>query len=223
MTTLKRVFRDKIQSLSGFQVGTRQIPIDIIAANGTLQHPQLAELVGGEQTSLHSHAHSEDNAVASATPVSTAKATATLTFTDAVSDGETVTIGEDVYEFDTAATSTITEGNIRVNVNAAQTATAAVTALVAAITGNTGSVVVAVDGAGDTVVLTAKEYGADGNSIAVDTDCANGSFGESVEALSGGADGTVGAVGQLAFDSDYIYICTSATNSVYVWKKAALS
>lgn len=220
--TLKRVFRDKVQSLTGFQVGTRTTPIDIISANGTLQHPQLAELVGGGATTLHSHAHSENNAVASATPVNTAKATATLTFTGVVSDGQTVTIGDDIYEFDTAATSTITEGHIRINVNAAQTATAAVTALVAAITGNTESPVVAVDGDGDTVVITAKEYGDAGN-ITVATTCTNASFGVDVTAMSGGADGTTGVVGQLAFDTSYLYICTSITNDVFVWKKASLS
>lgn len=57
-----------------------------------------------------------------------------LRLASAVSDAELVVIGPDTYEFDTAANpGTITAGNIRVNVVAAQTADAAATALVAAI------------------------------------------------------------------------------------------
>ncbi|MCA3717606.1 MAG: hypothetical protein IM674_05060 [Brevundimonas sp.] len=50
-----------------------------------------------------------------------------------VANGETVTIGTRVYEFDTDATPSITAGNVRVDVVAAQTPTAASAALVAAI------------------------------------------------------------------------------------------
>lgn len=158
-------------------------------------------------------------------PQNAKKATATLTFSGTVSDGQTVTIGSDVYEFDTAATSTITAGHIRINVNAAQTASAAVTALVAAITGNTSSKVTASDGTGDTVVVTAKALGPSGNDIAVSTDATNGTWGTDVTALSGGQWATpCKAVGTLVKDTTYYYVCTTEGNiSDTVWKRFTLA
>jgi hypothetical protein len=61
-----------------------------------------------------------------------------------VADAETVTIGNDVYEMDSASTSTITAGNIRVDVNSALTPTVASASLVAAINANANSPVIAV-------------------------------------------------------------------------------
>ena len=69
----------------------------------------------------------------------------------------------------------------------------AITDLVAAITGDASAVVTAVDGAGDTVVVTAKTSGVAGNSIASTKTMANGSFGGSV--LSGGVDAVAGTYG----------------------------
>ena len=55
-----------------------------------------------------------------------------------VADGETITIGSEVYEIDTAADpGAITAGNIRVNCNAGVTPTIASAAIVAAINANT--------------------------------------------------------------------------------------
>lgn len=98
----------------------------------------------------------------------TTAATGTVTFSGSVSDGDIVTIGSRVYEFDTAANpGAITAGRVRVNVNGGATASAAVTALVLAITNDTSAVVTAADGTGDTVDLTAKTTysGAAGNAI----------------------------------------------------------
>ena len=50
-------------------------------------------------------------------PVNGVAAQGTLTFSDSVSDTETVTIGTDVYEFDTDAS--VTEGNILTDMSAA--------------------------------------------------------------------------------------------------------
>jgi len=110
-------------------------------------------------------------------------ATGTLTFTGTVADGETVTIGNEVYEFDTD--DEVIAGNILVDVSGGATASAAVTALVTAITAES-ALVTAVDGTGDTVDITAVTAGLVGNSIVTDTDCENGSFG--AETLTGGAD-----------------------------------
>lgn len=101
-------------------------------------------------------------------------ATGTLTFTSSVSDGETVTIGDDVYEFDTDAEATITEGNIRVDVSGGATAPAAVTALVSAI--GSERLYTAVDGDGDTVVITYNVSGVVGE-IDTTTTCADASWG----------------------------------------------
>lgn len=60
-----------------------------------------------------------------------------------VADAETFTIGSRVYEIDTAAQSTITAGNIRVNCNAGVTPTLASAAIVLAINNNADSEVVA--------------------------------------------------------------------------------
>lgn len=96
MATLKRRFRDTVQSLTGFQVGTVAVPIDIISADGTLTHPQLAELVAGNATTLHSHTISENNAVAQATKVTSAAASATISQEDlAILDvGDAVTLDD---------------------------------------------------------------------------------------------------------------------------------
>lgn len=62
----------------------------------------------------------------------------------------------------------------------------AVTALAAAITGDASAVVTAVDGAGDTVVMTAIALGTSGNGIATTETMANGGFGAG--ALANGSD-----------------------------------
>jgi hypothetical protein len=74
-----------------------------------------------------------------------------------VADAETVTIGDQVYEFDTAASPTITAGNIRVDVNAAQTPTAASAALVLAINNNAQSTVTAVAISVNEILIWSKD------------------------------------------------------------------
>lgn len=150
-----------------------------------------------------------------ATPVNPKKATGTLTISGVVADGQTVTIGSKVYEFDT--NSTVTAGNIAVDVSGGLTAPAAVTALVSAITAN-DKVVDAVDGAGDTVVVTAKAVGTGGNVASTET-MTNGSWGDVT--LTGGQYGTpCPEKNTLVFASPYYYLCTIGGNRDDVeWKR----
>lgn len=113
-------------------------------------------------------------------------ASGTLTFTGVVSDGETVTIGNDVYEFDTD--DIITDGNIQVFVGANTNASSAIIALVSAIEAAGTEEVSAVDGVGDTVVVTGNYKRSSDNSIVTLTDCVNATWGSGT--LVGGEDAT---------------------------------
>jgi len=86
----------------------------------------------------------------------------------------------------------------------------AVTALALAITTSDTMGVAGVDGAGDTVVLTADTKGVAGNSIATTETMANGAFAQVT--LTGGVNGTVGTVvGQLVhYDATYNYYLVAA-------------
>lgn len=158
--------------------------------------------------------------IPSGTVVTPVRAKGTLTFSGSVTDGETVTIGGAVYEFDDDEETA--KGNIAVDVSDGATAPDAVTALVAAIMANTGSVVTAEAGTGDTVVVTAVVYGTEGNSIAVSTDADKGAWAEAT--LTGGIDGTVAKKGTIMFDSSYVYVAVDdCTETVSNWKKATLA
>lgn len=151
----------------------------------------------------------EGVAIVGAPSIATA-ASATLTFSGVVADGETVTIGDDTYEFDTD--SSVTSGNISVDVSGGATATDAVTALVSASASGTEAVTLA-DGDGDTVTVTADVKGTDAESITTSTDCENGAF--DVANLDGGVDGTVAVAGTVFVSDTKIYVAKSATTISY--------
>jgi hypothetical protein len=134
-------------------------------------------------------------------PANAVEATGTLTFAGTVADGQIVTIGTTGFEFDTGGS--ITAGNVTVDVSGGVTATAAIVALVDAIVATPTCLVTAVDGAGDTVVLTALTAGAAANAIATTETCTNASFGAAT--LEGGVDQTAGAPGMCYFDGTYLY------------------
>ena len=155
------------------------------------------------------------------TPVNAVNAYATLTFTGSVSDAETITIGADVYEFDTGGG--VTEGHIAVDVSGGATAPAAVTALVAAITVSGTEPVSAIDGEGDIVVVTADVAGVAAESILVSKSCTNASWGADTH-LENGVDGTVITGEGIWFkDASYIYYATAANTIVDKnWRRIAL-
>ena len=102
-------------------------------------------------------------------------------------------------------------------------ASAAVTALVAAITASDTQGVGAADGADDTVVLTADVAGAGSNAIVLAETLAHGAFDAAATALSGGADGTVAAAGALMQDATYLYVAILAnTITGRNWRRIAV-
>ena len=90
------------------------------------------------------------------------------------------------------------------------TAANAITALVAAITIHDTHGVIAVEGTGDTVVLTAETAGVAGNEIAVSTVMANAEFAEEAVSLTGGVDGTVSDGVKIMANNTALYICVAA-------------
>lgn len=130
-------------------------------------------------------------------------ATGTLTLTGIPLNGETLTIGAKTYTFEDVLT------NVNGNIKIGATAAATVANIVAAINLGSGSgtayaaattvhpTVTAHDGAGTTVVVTAKTAGTGGNAIASTDTMTNASWGAAT--LAGGVNATTAA--------DTVYDC----------------
>jgi len=130
---------------------------------------------------------------------------------DAIATTETFTAVTNIF-----AGATLTGG-------ADCSATNAVTALVTAMTASDTQGVGAVDGAGDTVELTADVAGVSGNNIIIGETMANGVFDGGAVKLSGGVDGTVGSLGDSKLDTSYLYICTADnTTSDKNWRRISV-
>ena len=161
----------------------------------------LNELIGGL-----------NNVIVEGTPVNAVNATATITFTSVVTDGETLTIGDDTYEFTADADSTVSqEGNIAVDIEANTTkASVALTVdtkptagdtmtigtkkytFVAVAAGDTdGEIEVGADKAGAQVNIVAAINGTDGFNVAhPDVTAANfAADASTITAIVGGTDG----------------------------------
>jgi hypothetical protein len=113
-----------------------------------------------------------------------------------VADAETVTIGNEVYEIDTAAApGAITTGNIRVDCNAGVTPTIASAALVAAINGNTrqGLFAVAIS---VNEVLVATVSGNNAAALVCSKTLAGANNAWSSATMVGGAQGPLGQCAQ---------------------------
>jgi len=211
-TTLDEIVEEVGADTTGLTARVDALETDV----GTLQTEVETETTGllDRVTAL------EPVAPVGGTIVEAVAATGTLTFTGVTSDGETVTIGDDVYEFDTD--SSVTEGNILVDISGGASAAQSVTALAAAITASDTQGVGGVNGDGDTVVLTADTKGAAANALDTTTTCENASFGELT--LTGGVDGTAAVAGKIFVDATNLYIaigaCTISDSSN--WKKITL-
>ena len=157
-------------------------------------------------------------------PKNPKKATAILTFTDAVVVGETVTIGNEIYEF-VADEENVTEGNIPVVVGSTLTADNAVEKLTDTINANSAIVTATFDKTKDTCTIYYKKIGTEGNVIEIAANCTNANFGAGVTKLSGGQFGTpCPEVNTLIKDSDCYYLCTKEGNKSNVeWKRFTLA
>ncbi len=158
-----------------------------------------------------------------ATPTNPKKASATLTLTNTVSNAETVTVGTTVFEFRTSGNAGT--GRIKVDIsgegNTAPDKAAA--KLVATINANSilvDAVASKDDNEKDIVVVTYKNVGTEGNSVAVAETMANGSWGTDVTKLSGGQYGTPCPMNNIiVYASPYYYVCVEAGNKTDVaWK-----
>ena len=158
------------------------------------------------------------------TPLNPKPATATLTFTGVVVEAETVTIGDEVYEF-VADAEDVTEDNIAVVVGETLTADNAVEKLAGAINTNSEIVTATFDKEDDVCVISYKKVGTEGNAVEIETDCTNASFGEEVTKLSGGQFGVpCPEVNTLLKDDNYYYLCTKEGNKSNVeWKRFTLA
>jgi hypothetical protein len=156
-----------------------------------------------------------------ASPVNPKKASATLTFDDAVVAAETVTIGDEVYEFVAAAGSITKDTNIAVVVGENLTADNAVAKLATAINANSSVVTAVSSTTNDTVVISYIAVGTAGNDINIAKTCTNASFGDGVTALSGGQYGTPCPVADvIVYASPHYYWCITPGNQGNVaWQK----
>lgn len=112
-----------------------------------------------------------------------------------------------------ATTETFTEGtNVFAGVTLASGANCSAAnadgVLITTINANDTEGVAAAQGTGTTVDLTADVAGVAANEIITGTAMANGSFGAAH--LSGGVNGTVGAAGEMMYDTTYLYVASAA-------------
>ena len=106
-----------------------------------------------------------------------------------VADGETVTLGSDVYEFDSAVVPTITAGRIRVDVTAGLTPAVAIPAFVTAVnTRNQIFKALALDAA--TILITGKVAAKKGYALS-ETMAGAGNI---IDAVTYGGAGSTGSV-----------------------------
>lgn len=160
-------------------------------------------------------------------------ASAILTFSGDVEHGETVEIGDEVYEFYIVAEEDLGEyegDNIPVELEEATEEQGdadkddAAEELVKVVNANSKLVSAALNKAEHKVIFSARQVGKEGNDIEISEDCANASFGEAIK-LAGGQFGTPCSLpNAIVFDEDYYYWCVKAGGSRSVqWKRFKLS
>lgn len=115
-TSTPSVVRIDIKDYSAREIGNEVLRARVrICNDGTLANSTNATIAPtGGATTLETHTSNKDLTIQSS---EAASATGTLTISGVVVDGETVTIGTEVFEFDTHDDSTITSGRVRVDIS----------------------------------------------------------------------------------------------------------
>ena len=151
------------------------------------------------------------------TPVNAVAARGTITMSGIATAEQTFIVGTQTFTWKAAREAA---GQVTVGVSASE----AVTNIVTAITADLATVA-AVDGDGDTVVITAATKGVSGNAIDFTEDSTNmavdgtGHLGGTIA----GVDGTIGAVNELRADATYLYHAISANTIADAnWRRIAL-
>lgn len=141
------------------------------------------------------------------TPVNAVASQGTITMSGIATADETFVVDSQTFTWKATRGGT---GEVTIGADAP----AAVTNIVTAITEDLATVT-AVDGAGDTVVITAETKGVSGDSIVLTEASTNmavdgtGTLG----ATTAGVDGTVGTANEIVQDASYVYVCLS-TNTI---------
>ena len=151
------------------------------------------------------------------TPVNAVASQGTITMAGVATANETFVIDSQTFTWVAARAAA---GQVTIGATGAE----AVTNIVTAVTADLATVT-AVDGAGDTVIITAVIKGVSGNSIVFTEASTNmtvngaGTLGTT----TAGVDGTVGVANEIAQDATYLYVCI-ATNTIADtnWRRVAL-
>ena len=122
----------------------------------------------------------------SGVPKNAVKASEVLTLTDVAIATENVTIGDEIYEFITNGGDASTPTNIEVELAATPSTDDSVTKLALAINTHSTLVSAVASTPNDTVTITSKLVGTEGNDIAISETLTNGSFADGATELSGG-------------------------------------
>lgn len=149
-------------------------------------------------------------------------------------EGDEVTIGDVTYTLMNILSDPAVANEVLIGVSPGTCIDNLVTAITVGASGvvvSAGTVahplVTAVKKNGNEMTVTAKTKGKAGNDIVLGSDFASGSnlWTDSATKLSGGIDGTVGAIGKIVFDDDKIYIATSecTISDSDGWKYAVLT
>lgn len=151
------------------------------------------------------------------TPVNAVAAQGTITITGPQVDNDTITIGSETWTY-------LFSGSGAFYINPYGTAAQVVANTVIAINADS-SYVSAVDGAGDTVVVTTDTAGVAGNSMAFTQNATlltmdgSGTLG----GTTAGVDGTVGEANELCADASYLWHCIAAnTIADEYWRRIPL-
>ena len=156
---------------------------------------------------------------ASATPVSGAKATGTLTFTGIPVVAETVTVGENVYEFVAVAGDVADPTNIPVVLGVTLTADNAVTVLALEISSNSALVDAVANTTTDTVLVVARKLGTEGNVASTQT-CTNATWTD--DTLTGGVYATPVSCSAFIIIDEVWYVAENPVTKYTIggWKSA---